>query len=74
MSFKERASFEVFLVQIDAVGGEHNLVIPSVHEQIRGIDTIAFHPNYTHSDASVGGMAVSWSSSAMYLLLTDFQS
>jgi len=48
---------EVGTYSIDAVGGEHNLVIPSVHEQIRGVDLILQHPNYTHSDASVGGMA-----------------
>merc|ERR1719510_1378273 len=39
------------------VGGEHNLVVPSLHEQIRGVDSIILHPNYTHSDASIGGMA-----------------
>merc|ERR1711915_1052568 len=48
---------EVGTYSIDAVGGEHNLVIPSVHEQIRGVDLILQHPNYTPSDASVGGMA-----------------
>ena len=45
-------------IQIDAVGGEHNLVIPSANEQIRGVDFMVKHPNYTHGDASVGGMAV----------------
>jgi len=69
---------EVGPYSIDAVGGEHNLVIPSVHEQIRGIDTIAFHPNYTHSDASVGGMATPESNDLALLKLkspmeeTDF--
>merc|ERR1719312_1718588 len=48
---------EVGTYSIDAVGGEHNLIIPSVHEQIRGIENIIRHPNYTHSDASVDGMA-----------------
>jgi len=49
---------EVGPYSIDAVGGEHNLVMPSAHEQIRGVESIHRHPNYTHSDASVGGMAV----------------
>ena len=49
--------------QIDAVGGEHNLIIPSSDEQIRGVDFIVRHPNYTHGDASVGGMAVSFTNS-----------
>ena len=26
--------------QIDAVGGDHNLLMPSIHEQIRGVDQI----------------------------------
>ena len=51
------------LSQIDAVGGEHNLIIPSSNEQIRGVDFIVRHPNYTHGDASVGGMAVRLSNS-----------
>ena len=63
--------------QIDAVGGDHNLLMPSLHEQIREVDQIIMystsfrnsnsihflsftrHPNYTHSDASIGGLAVS---------------
>ena len=48
-----------FPPQIDAVGGEHSLIVPSANEQIRGVDFIVRHPNYTHGDASVGGMAVS---------------
>merc|ERR1712061_935311 len=48
---------EVGTYSIDAVGGEHNLVIPSANEQIRGVDFMVKHPNYTHGDASVGGMA-----------------
>ena len=40
------------------MGGEHNLVMPSANEQIRGVDFMVKHPNYTHGDASVGGMAV----------------
>merc|ERR1712186_243019 len=48
---------EVGAYSIDAVGGEHNLVIPSTNEQIRGVDFMVKHPNYTHGDASVGGMA-----------------
>merc|ERR1712098_716644 len=48
---------EVGTYSIDAVGGEHNLIVPSAHEQIRGVENISRHPNYTHSDASVDGMA-----------------
>merc|ERR1712215_405377 len=48
---------EVGTYSIDAVGGEHNLIIPSAHEQIRGVESIIRHPNYTHSDASIDGMA-----------------
>ena len=48
---------EVGPSSIDAVGGEHNLVVPSLHEQVRGVEAIARHPNYTHSDSSMGGMA-----------------
>merc|ERR1719427_1045953 len=48
---------EVGTYSIDAVGGEHNLIIPSAHEQIRGIEAIVKHPNYTHGDATVDGMA-----------------
>merc|ERR1712098_316437 len=48
---------EVGTYSIDAVGGEHNLIVPSAHEQIRGVENIIRHPNYTHSDASVDGMA-----------------
>jgi len=48
---------EVGTYSIDAVGGEHNLLVPSIHEQVRGVSAIYLHPNYTHSDASVGGMA-----------------
>jgi len=48
---------EVGSYSIDAVGGDHNLIVPTAHEQIRGIDLIIRHPNYTHGDASVGGMA-----------------
>ena len=29
--------------QIDAVGGDHNLLMPSLHEQIRGVDQIIRH-------------------------------
>ena len=50
--------FKKEYLQIDAVGGEHNLVMPSANEQIRGVDFMVKHPNYTHGDASVGGMAV----------------
>ena len=32
--------------------------MPSANEQIRGVDFMVKHPNYTHGDASVGGMAV----------------
>jgi len=48
---------EVGTYSIDAVGGDHNLLMPSLHEQIRGVDQIIMHPNYTHSDASIGGLA-----------------
>jgi len=48
---------EVGSYSIDAVGGDHNLIVPTAHEQIRGIDLIIRHPNYTHGDATVGGMA-----------------
>jgi len=48
---------EVGTYSIDAVGGDHNLLMPSLHEQIRGVDQIIRHPNYTHSDASIGGLA-----------------
>ena len=59
--------------QIDAVGGEHNLIIPSSNEQIRGVDFIVRHPNYTHGDASVGGMAVRLSNSFLYYLSDLFK-
>ena len=26
--------------QVDAVGGDHDLLMPSLHEQIRGVDQI----------------------------------
>merc|ERR1712210_76837 len=48
---------EVGTYSIDAVGGDHNLLMPSLHEQIRGVDQIIRHPNYTHSEASIGGLA-----------------
>jgi len=48
---------EVGTYSIDAVGGDHNLLMPSLHEQIRGVDQIIRHPNYTASDASIGGLA-----------------
>jgi len=48
---------EVGTYSIDAVGGDHNLLMPSLHEQIRGVDQIIRHPNYTSSDASIGGLA-----------------
>merc|ERR1712080_256514 len=48
---------EVGTYSIDAVGGDHNLLMPSLHEQIRGVDEIIRHPNYTSSDASIGGLA-----------------
>merc|ERR1712045_1081670 len=48
---------EVGTYSIDAVGGDHDLLMPSLHEQIRRVDQIIMHPNYTHSDASVGGLA-----------------
>merc|ERR1712012_76177 len=48
---------EVGTYSIDAVGGDHDLLMPSLHEQIRGVDQIIMHPNYTHSDASIGGLA-----------------
>merc|ERR1712210_158322 len=43
---------EVGTYSIDAVGGDHNLLMPSLHEQIRGVDQIIMHPNYTHSETN----------------------
>ena len=40
----------LYLFQIDAVGGDHNLLMPSLHEQIRGVDQIIRfqHNTYLH--------------------------
>ena len=34
------ACFYIHIDQIDAVGGDHDLLMPSLHEQIRGVDQI----------------------------------
>ena len=41
--YKSRASclhVSLYIDQIDAVGGDHDLLMPSLHEQIRGVDQI----------------------------------
>ena len=41
--YKSRVScwhVSLYIDQIDAVGGDHDLLMPSLHEQIRGVDQI----------------------------------
>ena len=41
--YKARAPclhLSIYIDQIDAVGGDHDLLMPSLHEQIRGVDQI----------------------------------
>ena len=33
----------IYIDQIDAVGGDHDLLMPSLHEQIRGVDQIIMY-------------------------------